>query len=77
MNDINKAFDRFARKSDPAPQAVVSSVAEKQTSALNIDSDSVCPYCKKDMVPVISGGVECFLCDSDRHVAPARNKGEI
>jgi hypothetical protein len=75
MNDINKAFDRFART--PAAQAVVSSFAEKQTSALNIDSDSVCPYCKERMAPVVAGGVDCFLCPADRHVAPALNKGEI
>lgn len=72
-----KAFSAFAGvPAIPAQDLVEKASAPvlRETSALKVDSDRVCPYCKSDMVLKKAMGVPVYWCASDRHAAPARNE---
>ena len=65
---IERAFDKWRPKLQPQQPVVASG------GPLSLDSPNVCPYCKAAMRPSTAVGIDVFVCDSDRHVAPAANK---
>lgn len=74
---VANAFSRFVQV-EPAPSqsesAAVSAASElnaERVTALKINTPNVCPYCQKTMRSNVQAvGVDVYVCDEDRHVAP-------
>ncbi len=62
---IATAFSRWKPRSEE--------LAASKAKPLSLDSPDVCPYCQKKMRPTTAVGVNVFICEDDRHVAPAAN----
>lgn len=70
MSKMLTAFDRWL----PKPE-VKASVPEPKpvTARLDITEADLCPYCGDRMRRTTALGIDVFLCDHDRHVAPVPN----
>lgn len=80
FDSIDQAFDRWLPEKPHTAEATTASAevvqeppAERVSAALSLDHPDVCPYCKRTMNAVIASGIPSFMCDYDRHVAPAPN----
>lgn len=57
-------------KTEPKPK----SDPRLLTARLEAMDEGVCPYCKNQMRRSFSQGLEVWLCEEDRHVAPIRDE---
>lgn len=69
MSNMIAAFDRWL----PKPSVTASVPESKVNARLDITEADLCPYCGDRMRRTTALGVDVFLCDHDRHVAPVPN----
>jgi len=60
-----------------APWHRAATVIAAKDAPLSLDAPDICPYCKTKMLPTLAVGIPVFICEDDRHVAPARNTEAI
>jgi hypothetical protein len=57
----------------PPPEEVRADKPSLVQARLESTVEGMCPYCSASMRRTFAAGVESWVCDKDRHVAPVRN----
>lgn len=72
---IGNAFSRWLKKPEDKKETAAPVVQPKrEAAALSLDVPNQCPYCKSTMTRTTAVGIDVYLCDQDRYVAPCENE---